>query len=42
MLFKGRGHETYYKTEEGEAAAGYEIRKGTDDRYYSSPKGDNE
>lgn len=37
-ILKGRKHSTYHKTEEGEAAAGYEIRKESDGRYYSSPK----
>jgi hypothetical protein len=35
LLLKGRKHETWSKTEEGEAKAGYEIYKGEDGRYYS-------
>lgn len=35
QILKGRGHKTFYLTEEGEAKAGYKIRKGDDGRYYS-------
>jgi len=37
LLLKGRGHETWSKTEEGEKAAGYEIGK-RGNRYYSEPE----
>lgn len=37
LLLKGRGHETWAKTIEGERAAGMEIYKGPDNRYYSRP-----
>ena len=36
QLLKGRGHKTFYLTEEGEAKAGYKIRKGEGGRYYST------
>jgi len=35
LLFKGRGHETWAKTIEGENKAGYQVFKGKDGRYYS-------
>ena len=35
MILKGRNHETYYKTVDGEKKAGYTIAK-KDGRYYSS------
>ncbi len=38
LLLKGRGHKTWYKTVRGEKAAGYEIYKGKDGRYYSRKK----
>lgn len=38
LILKGRGHETFQKTIAGEEAAGYEISKGQDGRYYSQPK----
>ena len=38
LILKGRGHETFHKTIAGEEAAGYEIYKGEDGRYYSRPK----
>lgn len=36
QILKGRQHPTYNLTEEGEAKAGYKIRKGDNGRYYSS------
>lgn len=38
QILKGRGHKTFNLTEEGEKAAGYEIIKSDDGRYYSHPK----
>ena len=38
LILKGRGHETFDKTIQGEQEAGYEIYKGEDGRYYSQPK----
>lgn len=38
MILKGRTHETFPLTEEGEEAAGYRIIK-RGDRYYSVPAG---
>ena len=35
QLLKGRKHETWDKTVEGEKQMGYEIYKGKDGRYYS-------
>ena len=35
QLLKGRGHETFSLTEQGEKEAGFEIFKGEDDKYYS-------
>lgn len=35
QILKGRNHKTFYLTEEGEAKAGYKIRKGDNGRYYS-------
>ena len=35
LLLKGRGHETWAKTVEGERKAGYQIFKGNDGHYYS-------
>lgn len=37
LLLKGAGHETWSKTIEGEKAAGMEVKKGPDGRYYSQP-----
>ncbi len=37
LLLKGRGHETWYKTVQGEKEAGYEIET-RGNRYYSFPK----
>ena len=37
-LLKGRGHPTWRKTEEGEAAADHVIQKKSDGRYYSAPR----
>lgn len=37
LILKGRGHETFSKTEQGERDAGYEIQK-KGNRYYSFPK----
>ena len=36
-ILKGRGHETFYLTEQGEKEAGMEISKGEDGYYYSQP-----
>ena len=38
MLLKGRKYSTWHKTVAGEKAAGYEIYKGKDGRYYSRKK----
>jgi len=38
QLLKGRGHETFKLTEQGEEKAGYEIYKGDDKKYYSKKK----
>lgn len=38
QILKGRKHPTFNKTVQGEAAAGYEIYKGTDGKYYSKKK----
>lgn len=38
LLLKGRGHPTWSKTEAGEEAAGMEIYRGEDGRYYSRPR----
>ena len=38
QILKGRGHETFDKTAEGEKQAGYEIVKGEDGKYYSQKK----
>lgn len=38
QILKGRKHETFHKTEAGEAAAGMEIYKGDAGKYYSRPK----
>ena len=35
QLLKGRGHPTWFKTEQAEKDAGYIISKGPDGRYYS-------
>lgn len=35
VLLKGRKHETWNKTVEGEKKMGYTIYKGEDGRYYS-------
>ena len=35
LLLKGRKHKTWPLTIKGESAAGYEVYKGTDGRYYS-------
>jgi hypothetical protein len=37
LLLKGKGHETWPLTVEGEEKAGYQIYKGKDGRYYSTP-----
>ncbi len=37
-ILKGRGHETFSLTEQGEAEAGFEISQGEDGAYYSKPK----
>jgi hypothetical protein len=37
QILKGRKHKTYSKTEKGEKEAGYVIKKGKDDKYYSKP-----
>jgi hypothetical protein len=36
-ILKGRKHPTFHLTVEGEKAAGYVIKKGDDNRYYSQP-----
>jgi len=38
QILKGRKHKTFHLTEEGEEAAGYQIYKGDDNKYYSGPK----
>lgn len=38
QILKGRKHKTFHLTEEGEKAAGYEISKGDDGKYYSRPR----
>jgi hypothetical protein len=38
QILKGRNHKTFHLTEEGEKAAGYEISKGDDGKYYSRPR----
>jgi hypothetical protein len=38
LLLKGRGHKTWKKTIAAEKAAGYEVYKGDDGRYYSRKK----
>jgi len=35
QLLKGRKHPTFHKTVAGEKAAGYEIYKGDDGKFYS-------
>jgi hypothetical protein len=41
QILKGRGHETFSLTEQGEKEAGYKIEKGSDGKYYSQkPKED--
>ena len=35
QILKGRKHATFFKTEQGELDAGFEITKGPDGRYYS-------
>jgi hypothetical protein len=35
LLLKGRGHETFHKTLEGEANAGMRVYQGKDGRWYS-------
>ena len=35
QLIKGRKHPTFHKTVAGEKAAGYEIYKGDDGKYFS-------
>jgi hypothetical protein len=37
-ILKGKGHETFSLTEQGELEAGHEITKGEDGAYYSQPK----
>jgi len=37
LILKGRGHDTWHKTLEGEKQVGYEIIK-KNGRYYSFPK----
>ena len=38
QILKGANHPTFYKTMEGERAAGYEVTKNSEDgRYYSHP-----
>jgi hypothetical protein len=37
QILKGRKHNTWNLTEEGERKAGYTIFKGKDGRYYSNP-----
>ena len=37
QILKGRKHKTYHKTVDGEAKAGYTIRKRRDGKYYSTP-----
>ena len=37
-LLKGRKHETWHHTVQGEKEAGYEIYKGKDGHYYSRKK----
>ena len=38
LILKGKGHETFHLTTKGEEAAGYEIFKSGDGRYYSRKK----
>jgi hypothetical protein len=38
QILKGRKHNTFHLTIEGEKKAGYKIYKGKDNKYYSSPK----
>lgn len=38
LILKGRNHPTFHKTIAGEEAAGMEIFKAEDGRYYSQPK----
>jgi hypothetical protein len=38
QILKGRKHPTYKLTVEGEKNAGYVIKKGPDNRYYSHPQ----
>tara|TARA_B100002019_G_C21161361_1_gene543478 strand:- start:426 stop:677 length:252 start_codon:yes stop_codon:yes gene_type:complete len=38
QILKGRKHPTYSLTVESEEKAGYVIKKGSDNRYYSQPK----
>ena len=38
QILKGRGHETFWKTIQGEQDAGYEIFQGEDGKYYSRPQ----
>lgn len=42
LILKGSGHPTFNLTIEGERAAGHEIYKGEDGRYYSKPIGDDQ
>ena len=37
LILKGKKHDTWGLTEEGESKAGYEIYKGEEGRYYSRP-----
>jgi hypothetical protein len=39
LIFKGRKHKTWNKTEQGELQKGYLIKKGQYGRYYSIPAG---
>jgi hypothetical protein len=38
QILKGRKHNTWSLTEEGERDVGYIIHKGKDGRYYSKPR----
>lgn len=38
LLLKNPAHPTFYKTLQGERAAGYEVYVGKDSRLYSRPK----
>lgn len=38
QILKGRKHPTFKLTVEGEKKAGYVIKKGSDNRYYSHPQ----